>query len=274
MSVPTPRPWFEIKNAADPEVAEVSIYDEISPWGVTAQDFVRELKAITAPLVKMHLNSPGGDVYDGIAIFNAIKDHPATFNVYIPGLAASIATVIAMAGDEIAIAPHARMMIHDAWAFAVGNAEDMAKLAERLEATSQNLAEIYAERAPEKTAGEWRDLMRAETWYTDQEAVDAGLADSVGRSNDPKSLRQASLFNLSRYREGERIAASLRAELGPDDPLPENAHVCTCGGGDACPLNKQEPEPSAPEQPENKHVRVAEALEAAIQGVSKEAYLW
>ena len=215
----TPRQWFEIKNAAA-EVAEVSIFDEISPWGVTAQDFVSALSGITAPTVNLHLNTPGGDVYDGIAIYNSIKDHPARFNAYIPGLAASIGTVIAMAADSITVAPHARMMIHDAWMIAAGNAEDFAKHTARLEATSQNIAEIYAERSQGKTADEWRALMKAETWFTDQEAVDAGLADAVGRSNDSKSLRQAALFNLKRFRDGERIAARLREEAG-DEPIEE-----------------------------------------------------
>lgn len=263
MSAQNPRQWFSIEHAAA-EVAEVSIFDEISPWGVTAQDFVSEIAKITAPTVKLHLNTPGGDVYDGIAIYNAIKDHPSTFNAYIPGLAASIGTVIAMAADSIVIAPHARMMIHDAWAHAAGNAEDMAKLAERLEATSQNIASIYAERSPEKSADEWRALMKAETWFTDQGAVDAGLADEVGRSNDREPLKQAALFDLSRYRYGEREAAKLAVESADALP-PEDAHVCTCGGGDACPLNKQEPEPSAPEP--NKYVQEREALEAAIAAV-------
>ena len=213
----TPRKWFEIKNAAA-EVAEVSIFDEISPWGVTAQDFITEIRAISAPSINLHLNTPGGDVYDGIAIYNELKNHPAQVHAYIPGLAASIGTVIAMAADDITIAPHARMMIHDAWMFAAGNAEDFAKHTARLEATSQNLAEIYAERAPQKSADEWRALMKAETWLTDSEAVDVGLADSVGRSNDAKSLRQAALFNLKRYRDGERVAALLREDAGGDEP--------------------------------------------------------
>lgn len=224
----TPRQWFRIEHAAS-EVAEVSIFDEISPWGVTAQDFVSEIRAISAPMINLHLNSPGGDVYDGIAIYNELKNHPAHINAYVPGLAASIATVIAMAADSITVAPHARMMIHDAWMFAAGNAEDFAKHTARLEATSQNIAEIYAERAPEKSADEWRALMKAETWFTDQEAVDIGLADSVGRSNDSKSLRQAALFNLKRFRDGERVAARLREEAGeepveekPEELMPES----------------------------------------------------
>lgn len=226
MSQP-PRPWFRIENATA-QVAEVSIFDEISPWGVTAQDFVSEIRAISAPQINLHLNTPGGDVYDGIAIYNELKNHPAQIHAYIPGLAASIGTVIAMAADSITVAPHARMMIHDAWMFAAGNAEDFAKNAARLEATSQNIAEIYAERSPERSAEEWRALMKAETWFTDQEAVDYGLADAVGRSNDSKSLRQAALFNLKRFRDGERVAARLREEAGdevveePEELMPES----------------------------------------------------
>jgi ATP-dependent protease ClpP protease subunit len=232
--VSEPRQWYRIENAAA-QVAEVSIFDEISPWGVTAQDFVGAIKGITAPRTNLHLNTPGGDVFDGIAIFNAIKDHPSEFHVFIPGLCASIGTVIAMAASRIVIAPHARMMIHEAWGGTMGDAADMAKMAERLEATSQNIATIYAERAG-GTADEWRALMKTETWYTDQQAVDAGLADEVGRSNDDSAGKQAALFNLSRYRHGERIAASLRADFGVEVA----EHVCVCGGSE-CPLPSRNP---------------------------------
>lgn len=247
-----PSHWYSIQNATG-DVAELSIFDEVSPWGVTARDFVTDLSQVTARQINLHLNTPGGDVYDGIAIFNALKDHPAHVKAYIPGLAASIGTVIAMAADEITIAPHARMMIHDAWAMAAGNAEDMSKLAERLEATSENIASIYAERAGGSPA-DWRALMKAETWYTDQQAVDAGLADAVGRSNDTKALRNAALFDLSRFRQGDREAALLRADVIRS--LPETS----------------EPQVETPEEIDE-HAQARMALEAAIQGVSKEAYL-
>lgn len=247
-----PSRWYSIQNATG-DVAELSIFDEVSPWGVTARDFVTDLSQVTARQINLHLNTPGGDVYDGIAIFNALKDHPAHVKAYIPGLAASIGTVIAMAADEITIAPHARMMIHDAWAMAAGNAEDMSKLAERLEATSENIASIYAERAGGSPA-DWRALMKAETWYTDQQAVDAGLADAVGRSNDTKALRNAALFDLSRFRQGDREAALLRADVIRS--LPETS----------------EPQVETPEEIDE-HAQARMALEAAIQGVSKEAYL-
>lgn len=208
-----PRQWFRIEqNAADS--ADVYIFDEISPWGVTANDFIREVSTLRQPRLNLHINSPGGDVFDGVAIFNALKAHPSEVHAYIPGLAASIATVIAMAADSITIAPHARMMIHEAWGLVMGNAADMQKMAERLEATSENIAAIYAERG-DHDASHWRDLMREETWFTDQQAVDAGLADEVGRP-DGEALKQAALFDFSRFQHGEREAARLRAEAAPE----------------------------------------------------------
>jgi ATP-dependent protease ClpP protease subunit len=256
----TARQWFKIENAAA-QVADVSIFDEISPWGVTAQDFVSEIKGITAPRTNLHLNTPGGDVFDGIAIFNAIKDHPSEFHVFIPGICASIGTVIAMAASRIVIAPHARMMIHEAWGGTMGDAAEMAKMAERLEATSQNIATIYAERGG-GTADEWRALMKAETWYTDQQAVDAGLADEVGRSNDASAGKQAALFNLSRYRNGERIAAQLRADFGVEVA----EHVCACGECGAA-ITAQVEEPPAPAPDINPFVQEREELEGLIASV-------
>jgi ATP-dependent protease ClpP protease subunit len=212
-----PKQWYRIEQNAIGDAADIYIFDEISPWGVTASDFVAELDGIRAASINVHVNSPGGDVYDGIAIFNSLRNHPATVTAYIPGIAASIATVIAMGADRIVIAPHAKMMIHEAWAMSAGNASDFAKMAERLEATSENIAAIYSERAGQDTAY-WRDLMRAETWYTDKQAVEAGLADEVGRSNDQNALRQAAAFDLSIFRYGEQEAARLREEASVAAP--------------------------------------------------------
>lgn len=227
----SPRQWFRIENAAA-EVADVYIFDEIGYWGITAADFVRDLVAISAPKINLHLNTPGGDVFDGIAIYSSLKAHPATIAAYIPGLAASIGTVIAMGADTITIAPHARMMIHDAWAVAMGDANDFANMAKRLEATSANIASIYAERSGDASKGVdyWRGLMKAESWFTDQEAVDAGLADQVGLP-DQAALKQAAVFDLSSFRHGERIAASLRAEAGATVACPE----CTARAAKAEP---------------------------------------
>lgn len=180
--------WYEMKALSKDE-AEVFIYDEVGIWGVTASDFVRDLADIKAKSIHLRINSPGGDVFDGVAIYNAIKRHSAEVTVYIDGLGASIASVIAMAGDKVLMSPHAQMMIHEASGFAMGNAADMRKLADILESISANIASIYAERAG-GTAAEWRDRMFAETWYSDQEAVDAGLADAIlGKEDAVKNVR-------------------------------------------------------------------------------------
>jgi ATP-dependent Clp endopeptidase proteolytic subunit ClpP len=182
--------WYEIKNLAT-DTAEVAIFDEIGFWGVTASEFVRDLQGISAKTISLHLNSPGGDVFDGLAILNSLRQHPAAVNVTVDGIAASAASFIAMAGDNVVMAPNSMMMIHDAGGACMGNASDMAEMSSLLEKTSANIANIYAQRAG-GTAETWRSAMQQETWYTDQEAVDAGLADSIlGADNAAKESTKA-----------------------------------------------------------------------------------
>jgi ATP-dependent protease ClpP protease subunit len=169
--------WFKIENKGSS--ATVMIYDEIGYFGVTAQDFVNQLNALDVADITLKINSPGGEVFDAVAIYNALKDHPATVAVQIDGLAASAASFIAMAGDTISIQRNATMMIHDAAGLAIGNAADMRELADLLDGASNNIADIYAQRAG-GTAAEWRARMQATTWYNNgAEAVAAGLADTV-----------------------------------------------------------------------------------------------
>lgn len=169
--------WYRIANKAG-DVAEVYIYDEIGYWGVTAKDFVDELRDITASRIELHINSPGGDAFDGIAIYQALKDHAAEVTTTVDALAASAASFIAMAGDQVIVTRNATMMIHDAFGLAVGNAADMRDMAERLDKISDNIADIYVQHAGGSVTS-WRDAMRAETWYDADEAVAAGLADEV-----------------------------------------------------------------------------------------------
>lgn len=218
------RPWYRVENAASPEAADLHIFDEISHWGILADDFRQELDAVTAPTINLHLNSPGGYVDDGIAIYNILKAHPAQVNVYIPGIAASIATVIAMAGDRIVIAPHARMMIHNAWVMAQGDSEAFRDLAAQLDRSNQNIASIYSERAGGDIE-HWLGLMKDTTWFSHDEAVSAGLADEVGRANDDSratalAARQVATFDLSRFRDGERMVARVATELVCGDVIP------------------------------------------------------
>lgn len=166
---------IQIWNASKPN--EMMIYDEIGYWGVTAKRFIDQMKDVKGDFT-LRLNSPGGDMFDGLAIYNAILAHDGFVTVQIDGLAASAASFIAMAGDHIVIADAAMMMIHDAMGFAMGNAADMQKMCDMLDKSSQKLAGIYAKRAG-NTADYWRNLMREETWYAGMEAVDNNLADDL-----------------------------------------------------------------------------------------------
>lgn len=215
----SPQSWYSVTNRAG--IAELSIHDEISSFGVTFSDFAADLKAIKSPVINLSLNSPGGLVDDGVAIYNSLKAHPAEIHVHIPAIAASIATVIAMAGDTITIAPHARMMVHEAMSMGIGFASDFEKVAARLRSTTQTIAEIYTERTG-KDVGHWLALMAEETWFGDQEAVDAGLADAVGRDTDASAFKVAASFNLSQFRDSN-IAAELRAVAETPEEEPEEA---------------------------------------------------
>jgi ATP-dependent protease ClpP protease subunit len=179
------RSWYRVTNAADPDEAEVMIYDEVGGWwGTTADDLIAELKGITSPKMRVRINSPGGSVFEGIAIANALRAHPASVTVQVDAVAASIASVIAMAGDRIEMAPNSMMMIHDASGMCWGNASDMEDMAELLDLISDNIADAYAQRAG-GTREEWRARMRSETWYLPEDAVENGLADEAVQA--PKS---------------------------------------------------------------------------------------
>ena len=170
---------------ADADTTRIDLMAEIGYWGVTAQDFVDEILAISSKNIELHVNSPGGDVFDGVAIMNAIADHPATVNVIVDGIAASAASFLAMAGDTVKMNRGSQMMIHDASGFCYGNAADMADTQALLDRISDLIAGIYAERAG-GTVEAWRALMQAETWYSASEAVTAGLADeAVGAAAAP-----------------------------------------------------------------------------------------
>lgn len=184
--------WYRIENKSAPR-ASVHIYDEIGMWGISANDFVSEFKAIKSNAIDVHINSPGGEVYDGLAIHSTIKNHPAHVTVYIDGMAFSAASFIAMAGDTVKIARNAEIMIHDALAATFGNAADHAAMVDRLSRCSDNIADIYAQRAGGDVA-QWRERMAANerdgTSYIGQEAVDAGLADEVtGEVSDDDAER-------------------------------------------------------------------------------------
>lgn len=165
---------FTITNKADK--AEVLIYEDIAPSSSGA--FVRALRDVKASEITVRINSSGGNVFDAIAMTNALRDHPAKITTIVDGLAASAASFIATAGDEVVMNRNSELMIHNPKAVAAGGASDMRSLADRLDAVRDNIASMYVARAG-GTVEQWRDVMAAETWYSADEAVQAGLADRV-----------------------------------------------------------------------------------------------
>jgi ATP-dependent protease ClpP protease subunit len=201
--------WFTFK--ADEETPKLYIYDEIGFWGTDAQTLVDQLKEVDSDKLDVHLNSPGGEVFDGIAIYNALKQHKAEVTVYVDGLAASAASFIAQAADTLVMARNAQMMIHDGIALAYGNEQDMLDTAKVLSQISNNIADIYAYSAQKRgfdtTLDEFRALMREEVWYTGKEAVDVGLADQVLDHDDEEAETAKNKWDLSFYNHAGRERA-------------------------------------------------------------------
>lgn len=164
--------------------ADVYVYDTIGGWwGMTADDFVRDVASLDVDQLVLHLNTPGGDAMEGVAIANVLRAHRARVVVRVDGLAASAGSVIAMAGDEIVMGIGSELMLHDAWGWTVGNAAEITAYVRRLDATSNSIASTYAARTS-GAAADWREAMRAEAWYTAEEAVAAGLADRVAAADE------------------------------------------------------------------------------------------
>lgn len=197
----TGKDWCRIENAYAEE-ASVYISDEIGFWGTTAQGFIDQLNGVTAPKITVFINSPGGEVFDGLAIHTALAESKAHVTTFVTGLAASAASYIAMAGDTIKTARNAMWMLHDASGGVWGNSTSMRAQADLLDKVTMNIADMYAMQAG-GTADEWfTRLLNQEHWYTGQEALDSGLADEMtdpDEDEEPEVTDRLSLavFNYS-----------------------------------------------------------------------------
>ena len=196
---PFRRPHKPVENRIDAKAGGAQtlyIYDEISWWGVNAEDFVKELNKSDAEEIHIRINSPGGAVFDGTSIYNAIKRHKSKTVIHIDGLAASIASVIAMAGDEVRMSENAFFMIHEPWSVVIGDSQMMRDEADLLDKVSGTILNTYTKKTG-KTDDEIKSWMQAETWFTAQEAKDAGFIDLI--DDDQEQKAKASLFDLSVY---------------------------------------------------------------------------
>lgn len=193
---------FQIKNKSETE-AEIIIYDEIgdSFWydAISAKDFDKELKSLpdTVTNLTVRINSPGGNVFDGITIYNRLKQHKAKVTVYVDGIAASIASVIAMAGDEVIMSEGALMMIHQAWTVAAGNARDFEEMIDRLTDIDEQIIGIY-HRKTKTDKNELRSMLSAETWMDADEAVEMGFATS--KTEDEAVIAASMLKDVKCFR--------------------------------------------------------------------------
>lgn len=192
----------DVRSAVSAD-ASISIYDTIGwSWdgdGVTAKRVSAALRAIGERDVTVNINSPGGDFFEGVAIYNLLRAHPHKVTVRVMGLAASAASVIAMAGDEILMGDGAFLMIHNAWAIAIGNRHDMAASAEQLAPFDAAMADVYAARSG-MTSAQTAALMDKETWINADQAVDdgfaTGLVEASQITHDPNAQGQKKYLAL------------------------------------------------------------------------------
>ncbi|PWG16098.1 hypothetical protein DFK10_13720 [Salibaculum griseiflavum] len=206
--------WYEIRDRASG--AEVLIYDEIGAYGVSAKGFLAELGALPDGVpIDLRLNSPGGSVFDAVAIFNALQRHDGKITVWIDGIAASAASYIAMAGDEIVMPENAFLMIHDPSGLVMGTAEDMRSTAEALDKVKVSLIQGYAGKSG-KTDDDIATLMADETWLDAQDALDLGFIDRLA-----EPVKLAASFDVARFQNAppelaEAVSETVGASGGSD----------------------------------------------------------
>ena len=186
--------WYNIQGKATDAVAEVYIFNEIGAYGITAQDFISEMKEYKDTPVNLRINCIGGDVFDGMAMYNIIKKREAKTTAYIEGIAASMGSVIALAADEVVMAENSLFMIHNAWGGAMGEAEDMRKTASVLEKISGEIASIY-KRKTRLSLDRITDMMDEETWLNAEEAYELGFIDSIS-----DSIKVAAKYDVSKFK--------------------------------------------------------------------------
>lgn len=185
--------WYNINNKAG-DTADIYIFDEIGTYGVTAQSFITDIKDLDKTPINLHINSLGGDVFDGMAIYNILKKRTAKTTVYIEGIAASIATIIAMGGDEVIMSENSLFMIHNAWSGAMGEADDMRKTADLLDKIGSELKGIYMKRVniPVESLSA---MMDNETWLSADEAFEYGFITSIS-----DAIKIAASYDVSKFK--------------------------------------------------------------------------
>lgn len=193
--------WEFRQDAKNQDTVELYVYSTVEPDGwweseTSAKHFHDELaKHPNAKEIKVYINSLGGSVMEGIAIYNQLKRHSAHKTVYVDGFACSIASVIAMAGDTVIMPKNAVMMIHNAWSYAIGNAAQLRKAADDLEVVNNASKQAYLEKAGDKlTEEKLTELLDAETYLSAEQCIELGLADTYGEEDEPEEANQQKML--------------------------------------------------------------------------------
>ena len=226
--------FWKLKNSVDSSGSTLILDGPISSetwWGdeVTPQLFRDELKKITSNKLTVQINSPGGDVWAGVSIYDALKDLDAEVTVKVSGLAASIASIIAMAGDKIIMTPGSTMMIHRASMIAMGNTDDMQKAIEMLKTVEEGIENIYVDRTGQ-TKEAVKDMMEAETWMSAEKAVELGFADEVltqVKDEEPVNAFMGNFaFSMSATKESlENFASKVQEQVKAEAETEESNQV-------------------------------------------------
>ena len=270
--------WFNVVAKADNEV-EISIFDEIGAWGVNAKDFIAALKPHKGKNLTCLINSPGGSVFDALAMYNVLRANGGTVTTKVLGVAASAASLVAMAGDKIIMPENTFMMIHNPWAFAAGNAEELREFADTLDTIGSSLVKTYVARTglPEE---EVKALLDNETWLTAEEALAKGFATEV-----EASLKIAASYDVDRFPENvkaifasavvvEPAAAVVtvtveESETSPDGETETTTTTVTTWSGDAA---DQEGAKQDAENADQAQATFADQVSVLASGLGLEAY--
>ncbi|MFZ4597814.1 MAG: head maturation protease, ClpP-related [Terrimicrobiaceae bacterium] len=268
--------WYAISPRAESNQTEISIFDEIGYYGVSAKQFVDDLKNVPAGnsiLLKIH--SPGGEVFDGNVIFNALKRHAGGVVVQIEGLCASMASIIALAGAPVRMAANGFFMIHNPWGMAVGDAAEMRDQASLLEKIKQNMVSAYAAKSKkdEVMIEEWMD---AETWFTAEQALAVGFVDEITDAL-PIAASANKFSRIAKFRNAPAnlTSAAQHMELTPEELAEKEAtEKAAAEAAEKEAADKAAAEAAEKEAAEKAAAETAEkeaAEKAASEAVEKEA---
>jgi ATP-dependent Clp protease protease subunit len=248
-------PFYKFRAEAgdEPSSAELLIFDVIGEWNffgeaISAKQFAADLAALPTSVNRLdiHINSPGGSVPDAMAIYSRLADHRSNKNVYIDGLAASAATLIAMVGHKIFIRANAQMMIHLPMGIGIGNANEMRSLAAALDSNTESMLNLYAR--SKQPREELRAMMTAETWFDADTAVEKGFADekrgvvkAAAIVGDKRVMINGAIFDLSHFR-------NVPAFTGQQQTQTERQNMSEQNQNPTPPTPPAAP-PAAPQQP-------------------------